>query len=221
MEGTTSQNLHRELMGGNPTQHNTVVGGNIMGEATGTAAAPPAAPASGKQKGARRGSTGWSALKEVVKMFDPEVTTQEFSKKLLKWQADIGGKLTKCATFKTQEVEAANLRVFVGMIKGDAELKLFHSMLKYNNLFVAQNLLGNVIAFMEDSTLEGRPCVFKIPQDKPWAWPEIKFLSNPIEMWTHFSQEGNLHATWNTTGRKNLTTIFFSCLAVVGCSSSR
>ena len=40
------------------------------------------------------------------------------------------GESTKCATFKIQAVEAANLRVFVGMVKGDAELKIFHSMLK-------------------------------------------------------------------------------------------
>ena len=67
----------------------------------------------------------------------------------------------------------------MGMVKGDAELKIFHSMLKYNNLFVAQNISGNVIAFMEDRPLEGRPRIFKIPRDKPWAWPEIKFFEQP------------------------------------------
>ena len=67
------------------------------------------------------------------------------------------GESTKCATFKIQAVEAANLRVFMGMVKGDAELKIFHSMLKYDNLFVAQNLSGNVIASMGDRPLEGRP----------------------------------------------------------------
>ena len=74
------------------------------------------------------------------------------------------------------------MRVFVRIIKGDAELKLFHSVLKYNNLFVAQNLSGNVIVFVSDRPLEGRPWIFKIPWYKPWTWPEIKFLSNPIEM---------------------------------------
>ena len=88
--------------------------------------------------------------------------------------------MTKCATFKIQAVEAEILRVFVGMVKGDAELKIFHSMLKYNYLFVAQNLSVNVIDFIGDRPLEGRPWIFKIPRDKPWAWPEIKFLSNPI-----------------------------------------
>ena len=62
-----------------------------------------------------------------------------------------------------QAVEAANLRFFFGMVKGDAELKLFDSMLKYNDLFVAPNLSGNVIPFMGDSPLEMRPWVFKIP----------------------------------------------------------
>ena len=111
-----------------------------------------------------------------------------FLKKLLKWQADVGGESTKCAKFKIQAVEAGHLRVFVGIVKGDAELKIFHSMLKYNNLFVAKNLSGNVIAFMGDCPLEGRPWMFKIRRDNPWAWPEVKFLSNPIEMRTHSSQ---------------------------------
>ena len=78
------------------------------------------------------------------------------------------------------------MRVFVVMVKGEAELKPFHSMIKYNDLFVAQNLSVNVIAFMGYRPLEGRPWVFKIPRDKPWAWPKIKFLSNTIEMQTHF-----------------------------------
>ena len=67
------------------------------------------------------------------------------------------------------------------MVKGDAELKIFHSMLKYNDLFVAQNISGNVIAFMLDRPLEGRPWILKILRDMPWAWPEVKLLSNPIE----------------------------------------
>ena len=63
--------------------------------------------------------------------------------------------------------------------------------------------------------LEGRPWVFKIPRDKPWLWPEIKFLSNSIEMQTHFSQEGNWHTMWDTTGDTNLTTRKFTRLEVV------
>ena len=48
MSGTTAQNLHRALMGTNTTLHNTVVGGNRMGEETGTEAEPPEAPSAGK-----------------------------------------------------------------------------------------------------------------------------------------------------------------------------
>ena len=58
-------------------------------------------------------------------MFGPAATTQDFLEKLLKWQADARGESTKCAKFKIQAVEAANLRVFVGMVKGDAKLKNF------------------------------------------------------------------------------------------------
>ena len=71
-----------------------------------------------------------------VKIFELEATTQELSEKLLKWKADVRGESTKCATFKIQAVGLTNLRVFVGMVKGDAELKIFHSMLKYSNVFL-------------------------------------------------------------------------------------
>ena len=64
---------------------------NAMGGATGTTAAPT----SGQHQGVGRGSTGWLELTEAVKMFGPEATMQEFSKKLIKWQADVGGKSTK------------------------------------------------------------------------------------------------------------------------------
>ena len=78
-------------------------------------------------------------------------------------------------------------------------------MLKYNNLFVAHNISGDFIAFMWYHTLEGRPWIFKIPWDKPWAWPEIKFLRKTIEIKRHFSQEEKRHAMWDTAGMKNLT----------------
>ena len=80
MSGTTSQNLHRALMGGNPTLHNKFMGGNMMGGATGTAAAPLTAPEARKNQCAGRGGTGWSTLTEAVKMFGTAATTQEFSK---------------------------------------------------------------------------------------------------------------------------------------------
>ena len=126
-----------------------------------------------------------------------------------------GGESTKCATFKIQAAEAANLRIFVGMVKGNTELKRFHSMLKYNNLFVDQNMSGNVISFMGDSPFEGRPWIFKIPREKPWACPEIKFLSNRIETQTYFIQEEKRHTVWDTTGKTNLTTLKLPRLEVV------
>ena len=63
--------------------------------------------------------------------------------------------------------------------------------------------------------MEGRPWVFKIPRDKPWAWPEVKFLSNSIEMKTHFRQEANHNFMWDTTGETNLTTKKFLSMANV------
>ena len=66
MAGTTAQNIHRLLIGGNPTLNNTVVGGNRMRVATGTAAAHPAATSAGQQQCAGRGSMGRSALTEAV-----------------------------------------------------------------------------------------------------------------------------------------------------------
>ena len=93
--GTKSQALNRVLMGGNPMLNNTSGRGNGMGGGTGKTAAPT----SGHQQGTGRGSTGWSALTEAVKTVGPASITQEFSKKLLKWQADVGGELTKCDMF--------------------------------------------------------------------------------------------------------------------------
>ena len=91
-----------------------------------------AALTEGQQQDLGRRDTGWSFLAEAMKMFGPTEITQELSKKLLKWQADVGGGSTKCATFTIQAVEAANLQVFMGSVKWDAELNIFHSMLKYN-----------------------------------------------------------------------------------------
>ena len=142
--------------------HNTWVVVNRIGRNKGTAEAPPAAMSAGPKKFVGQVSTGWSTLTAAVNMFGPEATTLDFSKKILKWQANVGVESTKCATFKTQAVKAENLRVFVGMVKGDAELKLFHSMLKYNDLFVATNLSGNVVALMGVCMLEGRTWVFNI-----------------------------------------------------------
>ena len=88
-------------------------------------------------------------------------------------------------------------------------------MLKYNDCFVAKNISGNVIAFMGGCPLEGSPWILNIPWDKPWAWREVKFLSNTIEMQTHFGQEENSHAMWDTTVMTNLTTLKLPRIAVV------
>ena len=102
-----------------------------------------------QQQGSRKvrggGNKGWSALTEDMKWFGTVAITQEFSKELPKCQADVGGESTKCAKFKIQAVEATKLWVFVSMVKGDVELKTFHSILKYNDLFVAKNISGNLI----------------------------------------------------------------------------
>ena len=103
----------------------------------------------------------------------------------------------------------------MGMVKGDVELKIFHSLLKENNLFVDQNVSGNVIAFLGGRPLEGRLSIFNISRDKPWEWTDKKILGNPIEMQTHFRQEEKLHDIWDSTGKKNLTTIKFPRLELV------
>ena len=68
---------------------------------------------------------------------------------------------------------------------------------------------------MRDHPLERRPWVFKISRYKPWTWPDIKFLSNSIEMQTYLSQEGNRHAMWDTIGKTNLATRKFTKMEVV------
>ena len=120
-----------------------------------------------------------------------------------------------CATFKIQAVEASTFWVFVGMVKGNTKLKIFHSILKYNDFFVAQNLSDKCFCFHGDLPLKGRTWIFKIPREKPWVWPEVKLLINPIETQTTFSQEENRHAMWDTTGTKNYKTLRLPRIAVV------
>ena len=69
-----------------------------------------------------------------------------------------------------------------GYGKGGHGIKNILFNAKIERFFVAQNISGNVIAFMGDRPLKGRPWIFKIPWDKPWAWTEVKLLSNPIEI---------------------------------------
>ena len=87
----------------------------------------------------------------------------------------------KANEFRAQALESQNMRVFVGMVKGDNKLKVFHSMVKYNDMFATNNLSGSVIGFMGDRPLDGMPWVFNIPQDKSWAWTEVECAENAIE----------------------------------------
>ena len=76
------------------------------------------------------------------------------------------------------------------MIKGDTNLKVFHSMIKYNDMFATNSLSRSVIGFMNDRPLAGRQWVFKITRDKPWAWPEVEYVDNAIKMQGHLGQKG-------------------------------
>ena len=60
--GTTAQDLHKAMMGGNRTLQSTVMEGNEFGGATGTRTGKVAAPEAGQQQCAGKGSMGWSAL---------------------------------------------------------------------------------------------------------------------------------------------------------------
>ena len=51
------------------------------------------------------------------------------------------------------------------MVKRDTELKLFHSMIKYNDLFIAPGINGSVITFMGDLPLEGMKWHFPLTLD--------------------------------------------------------
>ena len=76
------------------------------------------APTAGQQQGVCGGEYRMvSADKGRVNVWASSNYTG-FLKKLLKWQADVGGESKNCATFKIQKAEEANLRVFVGMVKG-------------------------------------------------------------------------------------------------------
>ena len=128
---TTAQDIHRSLMGRNHTLNSTVMGGNSIGEATGTTAAL-AAPAAAR---CREGGYGMVRTDGGCEIFWSSSDKAGFFEKTSEIAVGCQGESNKCATFKIQAVEAANLRVFVGMVKGDAELKILHSMLEYNDFF--------------------------------------------------------------------------------------
>ena len=84
---------------------------------------------------------------------------------MLKGQSDVGGDDTKDKDFRAQASESQYLQFFVGTVKGDNTLKVFDSMIKYNDMFATNNLSGSVIGFMGDRTLSGRTWVLKLPRD--------------------------------------------------------
>ena len=101
---------------------------------------------------------------------------------MLKGQSDVGGDDVEAKDFMAQALESKNMQVFVVMVKGDTELKVLHSMVKYNDMLATNNTSGSVIGFMGDRPLTGRPWDFNIPRDKPWAWPEVEYVENAIKM---------------------------------------
>ena len=119
---------------------------------------------------------------------------------MLKRQSEVGDDNAKFKDFRAQALESQNMQVFVGMVKGDIEFKIFHSMIEYNDMFATNNLSGSVIGFWGDRPLAGSPWVFKITRDKPWAWPELEYVENAIELQGHFEQEVNKNTLWDTSG---------------------
>ena len=70
-------------------------------------------------------------------------------------QADVAGENERKKTFKTKTTEANSLRFFVANLVGETDLNLFHSLVKYNDMFVATSMSGHVVAFLGDRELEG------------------------------------------------------------------
>ena len=85
------------------------------------------------------------------------VQGHDFAHKELKWQADVAGDNERKKTFKTQAIETNSLRFFVATLVGETDLKLFHSLVKYNDMFVATSMSGHVVALLGDRELAGRP----------------------------------------------------------------
>ena len=54
---------------------------------------------------------------------------------MLKGKSDVGGDDYKAKDLRDQASESQNIQVFVGVVKGDTGLKIFHSMVKYNDMF--------------------------------------------------------------------------------------
>ena len=66
---------------------------------------------------------------------------------MLKGKSDVGGDDYKAKYLRDQASESQNIQVFVGVVKGDTELKVFYSMVKYNDMFSTNNPIDSVIGF--------------------------------------------------------------------------
>ena len=114
-------------------------------------------------------------MKAALSQVGTAATSIFYLRIMLKGQLDVGDDDEKAKDFRAQDLESQNLQVFVGMVKGDIELKVFHSMIKYNGMFANNNLIRSVIGFMGNGTLAGRPWVLNTPRDKPWEWTEVEY----------------------------------------------
>ena len=58
-------------------------------------------------------------LKAAVAQVGEASTSNEFSKRMLKGQSDVGGDDVEAKDFMAQALESKNMQVFVVMVKGD------------------------------------------------------------------------------------------------------
>jgi len=98
----------------------------------------------------------------------PAVLTPSYAAKELKWQADVAGDDAKANIFKAQVLGMTTLRVFTAMIKKSGTLKLFHSVVEYNDPFTEPELSGTTLASLGDRTERQNPPIVGIPPLKPW-----------------------------------------------------
>ena len=129
--------LNRMMPGGD-LGHGNTGGGSTNGGGT-SAPSPNAAsvPVQLQQPGSDQAV--WSALKAAVARVGAAAISHEFSKRMLKGQSNVGGDESKAKDFRDQALESQNLQVFVGVVKGDTKLKVFHSMVEYNENFHQQS----------------------------------------------------------------------------------
>ena len=137
-------------------------GGSANGGGT-SSPTPNAAAAPVQHQQAGSVQEGWLEMKAAVARVGAAATSQKMSNYMLKWQSDDGGDDSKAKEFRAQALESKNILVFVGVVKGDTELKVFHSMVKYNDMSVTNAISGSHIGLMEDTNSSRRPRVFKIP----------------------------------------------------------